>query len=98
MPPIKASPFVLADEPAKNPEESRLQGRGLRERPGAGDDETSVPPTNPRLPLTSTGEPWPALKLVLSSLVKAFFKEKGGYIGRSSGRCRVEQKAPMSVS
>ena len=30
VPPIKASPFVLArDEPAENPEESRLQGRGL---------------------------------------------------------------------
>ena len=29
---------------------SRLQGCGLRERPDAGDDETSVPPRYPRIP------------------------------------------------
>ena len=65
MPPIMASPLVLArDEPAENPEESRLHGRGLRGRPDAGDDETSVPPRNSRSPPTSTEEPWPTLKLV----------------------------------
>ena len=51
MLPIMASPLVLArDEPAENPEESRLQGRGLRERPEPGDDETLMPSRYPRIP------------------------------------------------
>ena len=51
MPPIMASALMLAsDEPAENPEELPLQGRGLRERPDAGDDAASVLPRNTRCP------------------------------------------------
>ena len=49
MPPIMASPLVLASgEPAENPEELRLQGRGLRQPLDAGDDATSVLQRNTR--------------------------------------------------
>ena len=55
-PPIMASPLGLArDEPAENPKDSRLQGRGLRERPDGGDDDTSVLPRNPRIPPRNRG-------------------------------------------
>ena len=67
-PPIMASPLVLAsDVPAENLEDLRLQGRGLRERPDAGDDATSVlprarkhpaknPRSSPRLPVDQPGD------------------------------------------
>ena len=51
MPPIMASPLVLASgEPADSPEELRPQGRGLRELLDAGDDATSVLQRNTRVP------------------------------------------------
>ena len=50
-------------EAAENPE-PRLLGSGLRERPEAGDDETSMPPCNSRSLPMSAEEPLPALKLV----------------------------------
>ena len=63
MPPIVASPLVLAsDEPAENPEELRLQGRGLRELLDAGDDATSVLPRNTRVPSAPGDEQWSTLK------------------------------------
>ena len=62
MPPTMASPLALArDEPAENLEDSRL---ALRERPDGSDDETSVPPRNPRIPPAPAEVPWPTLKPV----------------------------------
>ena len=58
--PVPPTPLVLTRyEPAEHLEESRPQGRGLRERLDAGDDETSVLPRNTLVPPTSGEEPWP---------------------------------------
>ena len=45
-------------------EEPRLQGRGIRERPDAGDNDTSLPPRSPHLPPVPAEKPWPMLKSV----------------------------------
>ena len=69
MPPIMASPPVLAsDKPAENPEELRIQDRGLREPLDAGDDATSVLPRNTRCPPAPGEEQWSTLQPILDGL------------------------------
>ena len=58
------APVPARDEPAENPEELRLHGRGLRERPDAGDDEILMLPRNTHVPPTSGEELWPTSKPV----------------------------------
>ena len=54
----RPSPKQEADGPLPSPaEEPRLQGRGLRERAGAGYEDTPMPPGNPRSPSTTAEEP-----------------------------------------
>ena len=76
-----ASP--LSDEPAESPEEPRLQGSGLRERPDAGDGETSVPPRNPLLPPSSVEKLGQRCALCRQevSMKKTGEEDQSGYVG-----------------
>ena len=60
----RPSPKQEADGPQPSPaEEPRLQGRGLRERAGAGYEDTPMPPGNPRSLSATAEEPRQTLEI-----------------------------------